>query len=580
MKKYILSIFLSASFGLLYAQIPLTTSPDVEVLFKDKPEIYISFTYPGKTRLAQIGSYLSLDHNPLRNGEVFAYANAKTIKRLIADGIVYKVLPSPGERIKPIMKSFQELTIGITKTNNSTACGINWNFYPTYSAYEALMQQFEADFPDFCDIDTLAVLPSGRRILVAHLGDNLDQEEDEPEFLYTSSMHGDETAGYNLTLHLIAYLLCNNGTDPEVTRLLNEVDIYINPLANPDGAYASGNNSVFGATRSNALGFDLNRNYPDPDDGENPGGNHQLETLAFMDFAADRDFNISANLHGGAEVANYPWDTYFQRHADDAWWQYVCRNYANSAQENGPNGFFNDLNNGITNGYDWYIISGGRQDYMNAFEHCREFTLELSNNKILASSSLETYWGYHKEALLDYMKEALNGLRGMVTDSLSGEALDAKVFIAGHDKDSSHVYTSMPVGNYHRYLAQNTYSVTFSAEGYFPKTIDNIQIQNGTSTRLDVQLLPENVASIFKNQPDLSFRIFPNPAQAQIEVEWEDSVREIELTILDLTGRTILTQGLQHQHETYLDISKLSKGLYLLKVSNGNRQGIRKFLKN
>ena len=86
-------------------------------------------------------------------------------------------------------------------------------------------------------------------------------------------------------------------------------------------------------------------------------------------------------MHGGVEVCNYPWDTWSTLPADDNWWEYVSHEYADSCQANSGNGYFNYLNDGITNGYDWYEVNGGRQDYMNYFRYCREFTLELSDDK-------------------------------------------------------------------------------------------------------------------------------------------------------------------------------------------------------
>ena len=89
------------------------------------------------------------------------------------------------------------------------------------------------------------------------------------------------------------------------------MEIYITPLANPDGTYHGGNNTVSGAWRGNANGIDLNRNYWDPADGQHPDGEvWQTETIANMNFMAAHHFVISANFHGGAEVVNYPWDTW------------------------------------------------------------------------------------------------------------------------------------------------------------------------------------------------------------------------------------------------------------------------------
>ncbi|MDW3652198.1 MAG: M14 family zinc carboxypeptidase [Bacteroidia bacterium] len=546
-------------------------------LFQGKQELYVRFPESKLASLARISDEISLDHNPRRDGFIYAYIYPRNIEVLLKESLQLEVLPAPSSLEAPIMRNWKELTSRL-KTN-STVCSMNWNFFPTYQAYENLMLQFQTDYPAICKIDTIAQLNSGRRLLVAHIGDNLDVDEDEPEFLYTSSMHGDETTGYNLSLHLIAYLLCNYGADPEITNLLNEVDIWINPLANPNGAYAGGNNSVAGATRANANGFDLNRNFPDPDpnDGPRPGGTQQEETTAFINFAAERDFTISANLHGGVEVANYPWDTYGRRHPDDNWWIHVCRDYADTTQANSPVGFFNDFNNGITNGSDWFFVSGGRQDYMNSFEYCREFTLELSNSKNPPSISLEAFWDYHQAALVNYMEEALFGLRGIVTDSISEEALLARVFIDGHDQDSSHVYSSMPIGNYHRYLFAGSYDVSFTAEGYLPKTL-TVAIQNGQSTRLDVQLVPDVAAGI-ADRNKIPFSLFPNPASDKLEIELKESFGEMEVQLIDLSGKILQVHQFEFQTDAELEVKELAAGMYFVRIKTERGFGIEKFLK-
>ena len=149
--------------------------------------------------------------------------------------------------------------------------------------------------------------------------------------LYTSTMHGDETVGYILMLHLIDSLLNGYGSVQRITNLLNNYQIYINPLANPDGTYAGGNNTVYGATRNNANGVNLNRNFPDPEAGPHPDGYPwQKETMAFMHYDSIHHFVMSANYHAGDELVNYPWDTWAKLHADDAWFQFVSHEYADT----------------------------------------------------------------------------------------------------------------------------------------------------------------------------------------------------------------------------------------------------------
>ena len=168
-------------------------------------------------------------------------------------------------------------------------------------------------------------------------------------------------------LRLIDELLTAEGF-PEVDNIRNNVDLFICPNANPDGTYRKGNHTINGATRSNALGIDLNRNYPDCVEGNHPDDkNYALETELFMKFADEYQFTISANYHGGAEVVNYPWDNSTTRHVDDDWWQMISRQYADLAQAENPD-YMIDRENGVTNGADWYMINGSRQDYMNYYE--------------------------------------------------------------------------------------------------------------------------------------------------------------------------------------------------------------------
>src|SRR5690606_23026121 len=118
----------------------------------------------------------------------------------------------------------------------------------------------------------------------------------------------DELTGYVLMLRLIDSLLATYGTDARITQLVNNAEIWINPLANPDGTFRSGNNTVSGATRYNYNNYDLNRNFPDPILGVNP--NQQIETTRFRNIAETNNFALVANFHGGTEVVNYPWDTW------------------------------------------------------------------------------------------------------------------------------------------------------------------------------------------------------------------------------------------------------------------------------
>ena len=389
---------------ILFASLTYGQLDQLEVANKmiaDRGEVYFKFTLDGDhqtvLQIERLGKQISIDK--VEGGEVTAYANKRQFADFIDNGFNFEVLTPPSMLYPSILE------------NSKKYRDINdWDYYPNWDEYNSKMNQFVSDYPELCELVTIGTSMNGREIMCIHINNNLGVDQNEPEFLYTATIHGDELVGYVLTLRLISYLLDNYGTDPDVTTMVNDIDIWINPLSNPDGTFAGGNNSVWGATRGNANNIDLNRNFEDPEDGLHPDGNAwQTETLVMMEFAEDHNFVVSSNMHGGSEVVNYPWDTWSRYAADDDWWQYVSREYADLVHENGWQGYFTDLNNGITNGYAWYSISGGRQDYMNYFHNCREMTLELSTVKTPPESQLNDYWDANYKSLLAYMMQVRNG---------------------------------------------------------------------------------------------------------------------------------------------------------------------------
>jgi len=484
--KYLITIILFLVSIASFPQNRPGSNTEISQFFDDGGEIHFRFQIEDRELLNKLSSMIDIDN--VTGNDVFAYANESGFGQFLKLNIAYQIIIDP-EVDELIFNMLQHVD-----TDEITA----WDFYPTYEAYLDMMNQFQKDYPNLCEVFSIGQSVNGRELMVAKISDNIATREAEPQFLYTGTMHGDELAGYVLFLRLIDYMLTNYGTDPKVTNLVNSLEIWINPLANPDGTFAAGNHTVSGATRNNANNMNLNRNYPDPEDGPHPDGKAwQQETLMFMQLAEENDFVMSANTHGGAEVINYPWDTWSRLSADDDWWVFVCREYVDTVHLYSPSSYMDGYDNGITNGYAWYTISGGRQDYMNYFNNCREVTMELSNVKSLPASQLEAHWDWNYRSLLNYLEQATFGVSGMVTDLITGEPLAAKVYIDGHDEDNSFVYTENNFGFYQRLLNEGTYDITFSAPGHYPQTISDVSVSKYNTTLLNVQLNPGDLEARF-----------------------------------------------------------------------------------
>lgn len=494
MKRILLLSLVLISFAtsiLAQTYTPATSTVSVDKIFGNKPEMVFTFWVADKNQInTDLTKIISIDQvMPAVNGgyNVRAYANKREFVEFLNRNIPWEPFTEPNAG-----KAYTMAT--------TTAQMAAWDRYPTYTVYKQMMLDFASNYPSICNLDTiLAVTPDNHQILVLKISDNVTTKENEPRFLYSSSIHGDETTGFILMLRLASYLLTNYVTLSRVTDFVNNVEIWICPLANPDGTYYSSDNTIGSSpisTRSNSAGVDMNRNYPDPLDGDHPDGEAwQPETQAFMTFANAHHFNMSANFHGGAEVMNYPWDTWTSSgnpNASAAWWERVCTAYVDTSRLVDGSYLSDTYADGVTEGGDWYVINGGRQDYMNYFQYCREVTIELDGTKTTGTENLNAAWNRNYRALLNYIQESRYGLRGIITDSCTGLPIKAKVWVNTYDQtnDSSQVYSWLPVGDYHKYLTAGTYSVTFSAPGYISKTITNVVTTNTSANTLNVSLAP------------------------------------------------------------------------------------------
>jgi Zinc carboxypeptidase/Secretion system C-terminal sorting domain/Carboxypeptidase regulatory-like domain/Ig-like domain CHU_C associated len=471
-----------------------------ETYLQTKGEVCFVFTANNEEQFKEISSFLSIGHKVNRETlEIEAYANPETFKKFLSYGLPYTVNQNDNE----FSPNNASLSVAAWDTT--------WDAYPTYSEYTAKMQYFASTYPTLCSLQSIGTTQNGRDLWVLKISDNVSTNEAEPKFFYSSTMHGDELAGFPLMIRLIDYLLSNHGTDSEVTNLVNSTEIYINPNANPDGSYrAAGNNTITNPIRANASGQDLNRNYPDNQNigringnsgntsrlhYSSTGGVYENETQAFMKFEESKSIVLAANFHGGTELVNYAYDNTYSLHADQDFYENISVEFATNAQTNSPGdptymtidedaGTFPSP--GVTNGAAWYVVYGGRQDYMNYYRHAKEVTIELSDTKWISGAQLPNLWNYNKQALLDYIKQANYGFQGIITDE-SGNPVIAKISIA-RDALNSWVTSNSDLGDYYKLLEAGTYTVAYEAPGYTTQNI-NVTVTDNTKTVQNVTLI-------------------------------------------------------------------------------------------
>lgn len=499
-----------------------------------------------ENKLEELSLFTSIDRK-IEN-EYLVYVNEKQFNIFLTLGLNYRLYQDEK----------QEKQISIATTIEQMQ---SWDRYPSYQVYVDLMQNLAQDFPNICKLDTIGYSVENRLILSLKIYDNIT--ENALKFFYSSTIHGDELTGAVALLRLADYLLKNHQTNNEIQDLISNMQIYICPIANPDGVYAGGNNNVSYATRYNANYVDLNRNFPNPKYGQHPDGEeHQKETLAFMQYSLQEGFDISINLHTGAEVCNYPWDTWKEnerRHPDTEWFISLCQEFVSQVRNAGGNNYFSDVTySGITNGGDWYKIYGSRQDWQNWYTKTRELTLEVSTTKTPSSNLLPQYWNKLKDGLISFMNNSLTGVEGVIKDINSQQTIEnATIEVENIDYDSLFTYSNHQ-GYYFRSLLCGNYQIKISAQGY-NDTVLNINIENNTTLTQDIYLSPCSTSlSSYENSKEEPL-IFPNPCNDKLFLRVE---KFNEYIISNFQRINLLKQRINNSNE--IDVSELSKGVYFL----------------
>jgi len=439
--------------------------------------------------------HISVDYvNPEAQTIIADVVNEEAYQGLLSNGFPAERLPDPAERYN------QSRLDGRDGERN----------YLSIAEYTTFMQNTAAQFPAICQLVQFGTSVQGRPLYFMKISDNVNVEEDEPEFRYFSSIHGNEVVGYDMCVRLITLLTSQYGINTRITNIVNGTEIWICPLLNPDG--------YVNQVRYNANGIDLNRNFPMVTGVQHPDGNNWAqETQAVMAQSVLHSYNLSANFHGGAAVVNYLWDYTYTLAPDDALLIQGALAYANS---NPTLHNSTQFTNGITNGAAWYVITGSMQDWCYGFTDEIDYTIELGEDMWPPNSQLDSYWNNNQESMLSLMEFAQRGLNGTVT-SASGAPLAATLQISGNAKL---MHTDPDLGDYHRLLLPGTYTVTAFADGYSAQT-NSVTIPTAGSATCNFVLSPAaqfNLAGTVVNPGGTAV------ANATVRLEYNAAVNETQ----------------------------------------------------
>ena len=305
--------------------------------------------------LAQIGQLgLAIDHGERKqNTWLITDLSASEIQKLQANGFSYEIQIDDVSKYyeKNAWKDFNNKGSdddrdncgngsGGSSTSFDPAVPTHFNLgsmggYLTYAEFLAELDEMATAYPNL--ITTKAPISTfttweGRSIYWLKISDNPNTDEPEKEVLYTAIHHAREPNSLMQTIFYMWYLLENYGTNPEVTYLVDNTEMYFVPMINPDGYIQNEttNPNGGGMHRKNKRnvgttnpGVDLNRNYgyhwnqagtsPDVNNDTYAGPNafSEPETQAIKWFCENRNFEFALNAHSYSNLLLFPigWST-------------------------------------------------------------------------------------------------------------------------------------------------------------------------------------------------------------------------------------------------------------------------------
>ena len=256
---------------------------------------------------------------------------------------------------------------------------INFGPYYTYAEATAELDSIHSHYPDLTtEKISIGVTWEGRDIWAMKVSDNPDIDEDEPTLLLTGVHHAREPIGCTITIEFAKYLLSHYGNDPVVTWLVDNRQLWIVPIVNPDGyvynQWGDGywrknkrDNNDNGVFDPNYDGVDLNRNYgymwgydnngssPDPSSQvyRGPSPFSEPETQAVRELCDSARPEIAINYHSYSNYILYPWGYQTSYTPDQQAFVAMAQIMSES--------------NGYTYGTPWellYIVNGDSDDWM------------------------------------------------------------------------------------------------------------------------------------------------------------------------------------------------------------------------
>eukprot|EP00058_Branchiostoma_floridae_P004567 XP_002590055.1 hypothetical protein BRAFLDRAFT_240860 [Branchiostoma floridae] len=215
----------------------------------------------------------------------------------------------------------------------------DFSVYHTYTEITDHMRHLATNYPDIASIMSVAGTYEGRSILTIKLGKPFSNGTVKPAFWIDGAIHSREWIVPATIIYAVDRLVRQYGSDPTVTRILDELDLYVTPVFNVDGyvyTWQSDDTRLWRKNRAPqagpCVGVDMNRNWDshwsgggsshDPCNwayhGTAPFSEQETREISTFIWENRRDIRAYIAFHSYSQVWMAPWGHSYNRPPGDA----------------------------------------------------------------------------------------------------------------------------------------------------------------------------------------------------------------------------------------------------------------------
>ncbi len=358
-----------------------------------------------------------------------------------------------------------------------------WEKDDAYHSYQEIIDLADSlsdNYPDICTKHIFGTSVGGRQLAALKISDNSAIDENEAEVMFDGGIHGDEIGGAENVIRFARDLCRDYGSDPEITELVDNREIWLYLMVNPDGRV---NN-----TRANINGVDLNRDWGYMWDGwgNSTGAFSQPESKGLRACSYNNQFVVHTTYHSGTEYISCPWSYRSSTPLDMTRILHLAGLYADVSGYS--NMEYGQGNSGM------YAINGSTKDSNYGAMGSISWSMEISYDKHPPASQIMLFYNYNVPSMLAMIEHSGYGIEGIITDAQNGDPIAASIFV----EDYLPCFSDPEVGDYHKYLLPGTYDILVKANGYQDKLVTGVSVSALTSTVTNIQLDASDHQSIYR----------------------------------------------------------------------------------